>query len=271
MGQGGGLYLKHISVTYRDSQTYDSSFLKEETGQSNDINEGHGGKYVYLVPETTDNPDEALTDLSIWITDSVDNTRDDVSKGAGGQYRYIIETRNNDPNKILASSLTLRRSSGSLDPKPSYRQTIDINKGRGKDYLYLSFQTILLTSSPSYAPTLKPTTTSPSYAPTAAPTTTSPSYAPTSKPTFEACLPGFYTCKGGTCCDRDIDCSCDQICNIPPGLKPGVCSYKVSSVCSPGYNVCQGGTCCDVNEDCSCDQICKTVPYGLKVCSYQIK
>lgn len=83
------------------------------------------------------------------------------------------------------------------------------------------------------------------------------------------CLPGFHTCKYGTWCDVNEDCKCDQTCNIPGGLIPGVCSYKLSSVCSPGYNVCRGGTCCDVNKDCACDQTC-VIPYGLRVCSYRI-
>jgi hypothetical protein len=81
--------------------------------------------------------------FEIVIQSKPDPSLDDLAKGAGGDYRYlIISNIASNPKKIVNVSL-LRSDSGVPQPPSGWdAMTIDINKGRGKTYLYLIWTTV---------------------------------------------------------------------------------------------------------------------------------
>lgn len=131
-------YVKSISVVYRDSyESQPENALREVNGGSNDINYEFGGSFVFLVPEYTDSPDEALTSLHIEVQSNKDTDLPDLAKGAGGYYRYLVgRSDSNEPKKIV--DVALVRSGLEVGDFGRYEHhTIDINWKRSRTYLYV--------------------------------------------------------------------------------------------------------------------------------------
>ena len=61
--------------------------IRESTGQDPDINKGHKGKFVWIVPTWTDDPNGALNGFEVIITDNEIPGLQDLAKGAGGKFR----------------------------------------------------------------------------------------------------------------------------------------------------------------------------------------
>ena len=100
-------------------------------------------RYVWLVPEYDATPADAITSFDIVIESFADPNLDDLAKGAGGDYRYIIPARDpREPRKV--TQVILLRSDSAIDGIPAgwSGKTIDINKGRGKTYLYLVWKSV---------------------------------------------------------------------------------------------------------------------------------
>ena len=100
-------------------------------------------RYVWLVPEYAATPGEAVTAFDIIIQSAADPSLDDLAKGAGGDYRYLIPARDiQEPSKV--TQVILLRSDSAIDGIPAgwSGKTIDINKGRGKTYLYLVWKKV---------------------------------------------------------------------------------------------------------------------------------
>ena len=73
------------------------------------------------------------------------------------------------------------------------------------------------------------------------------------------CPEGYYEC--GDCCDRDVDCGCDDHCDWGSNAD---CSLeydgdaKPAGWCPVGYHDCGHHDCCDWNSDCACDGAWRT-------------
>ena len=86
-----------------------------------------------------------MTNFDLVIQAESDDRYDDLAAGAGGSYRYLIPVIQSNQN-LRISELTLVRSNSPLIvysvtwPDLPQGATRDINEGRQKTYLYLSWQ-----------------------------------------------------------------------------------------------------------------------------------
>jgi hypothetical protein len=133
--------------------------LREIDGCSDDINNGHGGKYVYLYQITTSKRSEAIVGLRFHISNTeagnVPALKNlgfgaDLAKGAGGQFRQLAPVRDPEKTPVLRGSLGLWRSSNSpsatdlanrgfvaLMPICAEMGGVDLNDKRGGKYLLI--------------------------------------------------------------------------------------------------------------------------------------
>eukprot|EP00927_Polykrikos_kofoidii_P069239 TRINITY_DN6461_c0_g2_i1.p1 TRINITY_DN6461_c0_g2~~TRINITY_DN6461_c0_g2_i1.p1 ORF type:complete len:445 (+),score=51.05 TRINITY_DN6461_c0_g2_i1:118-1335(+) len=78
----------------------------------------------------------------------------------------------------------------------------------------------------------------------------------------ELCPVGFISCPH--CCDRNLDCKCDDYCAMGPtgsttdSFRCTVPHKKDTAICPPNYFVCPD--CCDKSDTCKCDKACGTNP-----------
>ncbi|KAJ3559522.1 hypothetical protein NM688_g295 [Phlebia brevispora] len=154
---GDYLYLIWKTETVSFTQVYNSgltvvygSMLSQEPrgaltdiwGGGDDINKGFGGSYVWLVNNYTDTPDSACTAFRVVIQDDSDDSLQDLAKGAGGQYRYMLSMLDKGIYSKTTEARLLRSSSEVSGPPSGYDgMSIDINKGREQDYLYVIWKT----------------------------------------------------------------------------------------------------------------------------------
>ncbi|CAK7212931.1 hypothetical protein SCUCBS95973_001627 [Sporothrix curviconia] len=114
----------------------------EINGCSPDINRGHGGEFVWLIPHKASSPHIMADNIWVDIRDSSDGDRDDLAKGAGGDYRYLSWTNNMNATHFI-TDIALWRAADKKDSPPEnwHHKSDDINRGRGGDYLYLVWRT----------------------------------------------------------------------------------------------------------------------------------
>ena len=113
--------------------------IHELNGQNPDVNHQFGGKYVWLVPEYTTDPNAAATSFNVSIQRIADLSMDDVAKGAhGGKYRYI-EAAHNSRTSHKIKEVLLLRSEGTVASVPAgwAGMSKDINEDRGRTCLHL--------------------------------------------------------------------------------------------------------------------------------------
>ncbi|TBU39219.1 hypothetical protein BD309DRAFT_452434 [Dichomitus squalens] len=141
-----GSWISHIAVRYGDqpSQQPPERVLAQH-GESDDINYQYGGKYVWLVPQYTTNPHQAATRFDIVIQEHGDPAPNDLAKGAGGDFRYLIPRKDiTAQRKVVQVVLCHQDHELFGTPEGWDRCTIDINKIRGKTYLYLLWKTAIV-------------------------------------------------------------------------------------------------------------------------------
>jgi ABC-type proline/glycine betaine transport system substrate-binding protein len=113
--------------------------VQEIAGQNADINHQFGGKYVWLVPEYTTDPNAAATAFNVSVQRIADLALDDVAKGAhGGKFRYV-EPVYDAQKSVKIKEMALLRSEGVVSSPPAgwAGMSKDINEGRGRTCLYL--------------------------------------------------------------------------------------------------------------------------------------
>ena len=105
------------------------------------INTNPHHRYVWLIPEFTENPDDALSGVDVIITDDPAPGRtDDLAVGAGGQYRYLDRQYNHAvPDKMVAAALYRipETADGKSLPDGWQARSGDLNRKRGGDFLYI--------------------------------------------------------------------------------------------------------------------------------------
>ena len=95
-------------------------------------------RYVWLVPQYTTDPSAAVVGFEVVIQENEDKSLSDLAKGAGGDYRYLLPIKDvTQQRKVTAVALVRTGNAADMPPPGWDGATIDINKGRGKTYLYL--------------------------------------------------------------------------------------------------------------------------------------
>ncbi|KAL3479833.1 hypothetical protein BJX99DRAFT_255269 [Aspergillus californicus] len=139
-------YLGQIFPDFGDheNQKADNTIpvVSHGTNASADINNGFGGKFVWLIASYHNNHSTAISDIRIAITDNERSGEDDLARGAGGQFRYI--EINHDGGTKIAELRLLRsneQATQALINSLGYNGwSNDINGGRGGDFLYLMWK-----------------------------------------------------------------------------------------------------------------------------------
>ncbi|KAJ3557903.1 hypothetical protein NM688_g1217 [Phlebia brevispora] len=113
--------------------------LTEIHGGGNDINEGFGGSYVWLVNNYTNSPDKACTAFNVVIQDRANDALRDLCIRANAKYGYLLNMQSNGIYSKVTTARLLRSSSAvSAGPPSGYDgMSIDLNTDRDKDYLYV--------------------------------------------------------------------------------------------------------------------------------------
>ncbi|OTA65850.1 hypothetical protein K449DRAFT_403327 [Hypoxylon sp. EC38] len=142
------VYIKETDVIYGTSSSEaPETRVHEWFDQGDDINEGFGGSYVWLVPVYTLDPDEAATSFNIIIQSNPVEGWKDLAKGAGGSYRYIRAAQDSSvSNKAI--DLALVRTEDAAPARDILARlgpnwdgaSRDINENRGGAYLYFAWQ-----------------------------------------------------------------------------------------------------------------------------------
>lgn len=101
--------------------------------------------YVWLIAEFNSNPDYACNSFAIITQDSSDDKRQDLAKGAGGQYRYLVPYSTPAERKKVTEIRLFRSDSAIGSPPPGYDgMTGDINRDRGKSFLYVIWKHVIV-------------------------------------------------------------------------------------------------------------------------------
>jgi|EP01040_Poterioochromonas_malhamensis_P006833 hypothetical protein len=134
-------FVQRLDVIYGDNPSQmPPSSVQENYGQSNDINKGFGGKYVWLQVVWTPDINQAVTGYHFIKQSDEDKRYQDLAKGAGGDYRYLLPLKQPNYNFRL-TEVKLFRSDKEILQFPGYDgHTTDINGGRGKSFLYLAWK-----------------------------------------------------------------------------------------------------------------------------------
>lgn len=131
-------YISNITVVATETAAErPCNAVSELSGQSSDINHGLKGKYAWLVPTYTENPDDACTGFNFVRQNHTIPGLRDMSEGAGGQFRHLIVKKElHIPVKVRRVGLA--RVVLGHDGIPSgFRAMIgDLNEGRGGSSLY---------------------------------------------------------------------------------------------------------------------------------------
>lgn len=100
------------------------------------------GSYVWLAPNYTDSPDDAVTSFAVFAVKDGVTGQDDLTKGAGGTFRYQVPQKQSGNNYKVSCVQFLRPGDASDSPPEGFSGiSSDINQGRGKTYLYLIWKT----------------------------------------------------------------------------------------------------------------------------------
>ena len=140
-------YIRGFDVRYEDQ---DGLVLESSGYIVNNINNGFGGKFVYIKPTYTMDKFRAATSFQLTVTyinDIKDRRPDikDLAKGAGGPYRYItpVYDGHSIPTKRVVSTIYF------TETNPDRTScTENINQGREGRNLFLCWETGILTNFP---------------------------------------------------------------------------------------------------------------------------
>ncbi|KAG6825109.1 hypothetical protein H0H92_004675 [Tricholoma furcatifolium] len=105
--------------------------VRERDGNSDNINHGQGGYYVWLVPETTTDVAEALTHIDFFVTAMRDRRNIDLATGSDGKWNEV------DISGLQPSAMEHRTAEQVYaDLTKVLAELVNISS-HGKDYRYL--------------------------------------------------------------------------------------------------------------------------------------
>ncbi|KIM25353.1 carbohydrate-binding module family 13 protein [Serendipita vermifera MAFF 305830] len=138
-------FVSGFKVVYGDEpNSKPSNVITDVSGNGEDINKYYAGRYVWIVPITTDAGNAACTGFKVDIQSDANPNYDNLAEGTDGDHRYLIPIIDCTTNKKI-TEIRLMRSSSSVSKLPSgySGMTSDINAGRYKksDYLYVIWKT----------------------------------------------------------------------------------------------------------------------------------
>ncbi|KAF8849000.1 hypothetical protein BDZ45DRAFT_732564 [Acephala macrosclerotiorum] len=143
------LYVRDIEIVFMDKEDENTVLLPtlctELMLQSANINEGFGGRHVYIRPLFTTNPAEAITRIHAWHTTAPDLGFQDLAQGCSGDhdFRYVKTIRNVGVDPPVTGLFLLRSDQPQkIQDRAGYsRMSPDINEGRKKSCLYFIWRT----------------------------------------------------------------------------------------------------------------------------------
>ena len=115
-----------------------------------DLNQGAGGKYIYLAYKTTDSLCEALTGLDLEGGSSndfsfqpgFDKIDQDLNQGAWGKYVYAYTTSNTARPPLKEVAVIVGDTRHTYPPDSSWiRINQDANEGAGGKFIYVIYKT----------------------------------------------------------------------------------------------------------------------------------
>ena len=100
-------------------------------------------RYVWLVPRYTTEWSAAAVGFELIIQGGANGSLQDLAKGAGGDFRYLLPVKD-ITNEAKVTQVTLLRLHGDMGRRPTgwTGNTGDINRNRGKTFLYLLWKTV---------------------------------------------------------------------------------------------------------------------------------
>mmetsp|Transcript_16955 Transcript_16955/g.24881 ORF Transcript_16955/g.24881 Transcript_16955/m.24881 type:complete len:306 (-) Transcript_16955:75-992(-) len=130
-------YVKNVSCVSYDRENTPVGVVGYCYNPGNDVNQGFGGKFTYIVATWTIDKNNAASGFRFYRSKKpLSGHGGDYAEGAGGDHRYIVRETGGRP--IPWKNLGLWRSSG----KSYYGNrphTEDLNKGRKGDFLHLEW------------------------------------------------------------------------------------------------------------------------------------
>ncbi len=95
-------------------------------------------RYVWLVPEYTNDPNIAASAFEVSVQTIAQSGYDDLAKGAGGDFRYLIPQCNTQARAKIREIELLRSAEVIVTPPVGWDgMTKNINIGRQKTFLYV--------------------------------------------------------------------------------------------------------------------------------------
>jgi len=76
-----------MQVVFSNDSNPPSNAVKEVSNQSNDFNQGFGGKFVYITPTYTEEAHKAIGGLAVLISPGARSGLNDLAVGSGGDFR----------------------------------------------------------------------------------------------------------------------------------------------------------------------------------------
>jgi len=130
-------YVKNVRCVSYDRENTPENVVSYCYNPGNDVNQGFGGRFTYIVADWTYNKNDAASGFRIVRSEkALGGHGHDYAAGAGGDYRYIVRDTGGRP--IPWKNLALWRSSGKYYYGNKHH-TDDLNKGRKGDFLHLEW------------------------------------------------------------------------------------------------------------------------------------
>lgn len=131
-------------ITFAMGPSKDVPAPNKYTKVDQDLNEGAGGKYIYLC-YTTKGSESPITGL--YLLDGVENQPPsgyykcplDLNQGAGGHYIFLCWTRSAEAGSPI-TDITFAVGKNASAPDGYTKLDKDLNKGAGGKYIYLCYK-----------------------------------------------------------------------------------------------------------------------------------
>ena len=113
-----------------------------------DMNSGSGGKFIYPLPQYSDDKSDAISGLAFIqnnqvVPDGYTKIEQDLNEGAGGTYNYLCYTKELEYKMIAIDFITSDNLLSETKINGYFRFEADLNTGADKNgrYVYLLYKT----------------------------------------------------------------------------------------------------------------------------------
>ncbi|MCP4050868.1 MAG: hypothetical protein GY730_09215 [bacterium] len=137
-----------------------SPYNSNVIGSNGDLNQGSGGKYIYLCYKESTDPAKAATNLSVYSSSSRSRSipsgpyftatgsqwnggyGSDLNQGAGGNWIYLDYTKNSSYGSKITEVGILAGGTSSIQPPQGWiKVPVDLNGGADGAWIYFCYKT----------------------------------------------------------------------------------------------------------------------------------